>query len=612
MTGQGTPGTQPPPNRPLHLRRLAGPAVLILAAIVATAPLRVFPFSCGHDFDFHLSSWFDALHSWRQGILYPHWAPSPNFNAGEPRFVFYPPLTWMLGAALGAVFPWPFVPCALTFLLLLGIGIAVRGLARQALGNAPATLAGCFALFSAYTLFTVFERSDYAELAGGVWLPLLLLLVLRDLRGPRGSAPAAPAPRLLNGTLAPLALVVAGAWLSNPTVGVMAGYLLAALALAVAAVTRSAIPALRAALAAALGLGLSAFYWLPAAWQQRWVAIRQAVSDPGERIENNFLFARHANPALHLHDVELHRASAILVFMVALSLVAFLVARRRGVLSASSSPASSSPASRRWWIPLVLIPLLVLLLQLPISLPLWNALPRLRFLQFPWRWLVAVEAPMAVLLAAAVWPRTRRPRRIAAALCALFFLASAAFAGIVFNQNCYPEDAVPGMWDSYVQHIGFDGTDEYAPPDADNSLVATSLPDACLLTDPTRKLGGGDPDLTPDWSADQASCDATYPFTGGNVEHRRLRAVLPHAGYLVLRLRRYPAWTLRVNGQPAAAAPLRADGLIAVPVPAGPVRLAVDWTTTPDVRASRWLAILAFATLLLLLPIERVRARRLG
>ena len=51
-------------------------------------------------FRLSLVSWFDALNSWRHGIPYPHWTPSANYGAGEPRFVFYSPLTWMLGAAL--------------------------------------------------------------------------------------------------------------------------------------------------------------------------------------------------------------------------------------------------------------------------------------------------------------------------------------------------------------------------------------------------------------------------------------------------------------------------------------------------------------------------------
>ena len=78
------------------------PAIVLLAAAIATGPQLFRGNSCGHDFDFHLVSWFDCLSNWRNGILYPQWAPSPNFGAGEPRFVFYPPLTWMLGAALGS------------------------------------------------------------------------------------------------------------------------------------------------------------------------------------------------------------------------------------------------------------------------------------------------------------------------------------------------------------------------------------------------------------------------------------------------------------------------------------------------------------------------------
>ena len=96
--------------------RILGAAIILLAAFIAIVPQLIRGNSCGHDFDVHLVSWLDCLNSWRHGILYPHWAPSPNYGAGEPRFVFYPPLTWMLGAALGAILPWHLVPIALTFL----------------------------------------------------------------------------------------------------------------------------------------------------------------------------------------------------------------------------------------------------------------------------------------------------------------------------------------------------------------------------------------------------------------------------------------------------------------------------------------------------------------
>ena len=88
----------------------------------------------------------------------------------------------MLGAALGALLPWTLVPVALIFLLLAGTGLATRALARQALTDGAATLAGCVALFSGYALFTAYERTAFAELAGGFWIPLVLLYALRDCR----------------------------------------------------------------------------------------------------------------------------------------------------------------------------------------------------------------------------------------------------------------------------------------------------------------------------------------------------------------------------------------------------------------------------------------------
>jgi hypothetical protein len=588
-------------------RAWAGTAFILLSAALAIAPQFVRGNSCGHDFDFHLVSWLDALGNWRHGLLYPHWTASANFGAGEPRFMFYPPLTWMLGAAMGIVLPWKVVPIALTFLLLAATGMATRALARQAFSEGVSTLAGCTAIFSGYALFTAYERSAFAEMTGGFWFPLMLMLVLRDREMSRSGLNSKSLPlirRAFDGSVLLLTLVVAGAWLSNAPVGVMLCYTLAAVALVVALLTRSWAPVLRAGVAATIGLGLAAFYLVPAAWEQRWVAIRQATDDPGLLIENSWLFARHANPLLEQHDIELLRVSFMAALMIAIALAGVLISRLRRVL----------PSETKWWIPLALIPAAILFLQFPISLPVWNALPELRFLQFPWRWLVALEAPMAIFFASSVWFVNRWRRALVLAMCGVIFLTAVAIAGVSLFQGCETEDSVRAMVADDKTGAGFEGTDEYAPPGADNTIVATGLPSACFVTDPTIELGQGDADVTPQWSVDQHSCLATFPAmnTGKQPsEHLAVHAETPHPGYLVLRLRTYPAWVVRVNGSVVTGMPLRQDGLMAVPVPAGRVDVNVDWTTTRDVLIGRLISGLAFllVTALGLLEYRRLRPR---
>jgi hypothetical protein len=84
-----------------------------------------------------------------------------------------------------------------------------------------------------------------------------------------------------------------------------------------------------------------------------------------------------------------------------------------------------------------------------------------------------------------------------------------------------------------------------------------------------------------------------------------LGALVPHPRFLILRLRSYPAWRIAVNGYPVAVLPHRDDGLIVVPVWPGTIALTVDWTTTPDALAGRWLSVLAVLVLTGLWLFER-------
>jgi hypothetical protein len=594
-------------------RSLVGPVIILMAAVIAVGPLLLRGPSCSGDLVFHYMSWIDAGHSMSTGLLYPHWANSPNFGAGEPRFVFYPPISWMMGAVLGMFLPLGFVPLALFILLLAATGMANRALAMEAMEDQPATLAGCAAIFFGYVLFNVYKRSDFAELTGGFWIPLLLLFALRR-QNPSGSF----WERAFDGSAAPLALVVAGTWLSNGPLGIMASYLLVAVALASALIEKSPVPVVRAAASTLGGMGLASVYLIPAVWEKNWVSIQNAVNFNNYLVESNWLFSHHANPLMASHDMLLHRVSKVAVAMLAIAFLGGAIAWIRGVV----------PGERRWWLPIALIPPAVLFLLLPVSQPVWNVLPELRLLQFPWRWLVVLEAPMAICFASAVWFDRKPLRNLVMAGCAAVFLGisfavphwwfiecgsiiaalqkSAREGVVVFGE---PEYAPPGirfpLVDPLVDPQGNPLVDSEGNPLLDPLVQPNvqTIPAACLLDNSSNASVQGAAGFAPAWHGESASCKSSGwqelslmadPSAPGasryKPEQKWFMGVARHAGYLILRLRYFPAWDVKVNGSPVPAMAERERGLMAVPVPQGNVQVSIDWTTTGDVVAGRWMS----------------------
>jgi hypothetical protein len=257
----------------------------------------------------------------------------------------------MAGALLGLVLPWKGVSVAFIFLLLAATGLANRALAREVLEDGPATLAGCASIFLGRGISDASLRSDYAELTGGFWIPLLLLFLLRR-RNSSGRLWA----RAFDGSSAPLALVVAGIWLSNGPLGIEASYLAVAIALLSAGLEKSWAPILRAMVGVSLGMGVAAVYLVPAVWERRWGNFQEAVTKANFLIENSWLFGRHTDPIWRAHDHTLFNISIVAVGMFAVAVASILAAWKRGTL----------PGERSWRIPLMVIPLVVFLLQLPV------------------------------------------------------------------------------------------------------------------------------------------------------------------------------------------------------------------------------------------------------
>ncbi len=587
-------------------------AAIVLSALLVTLPLFLQGSSCGHDFDFHLQSWFAVNSAWRSGLLDPHWVPAANYGAGEPRFVFYPPLSWALGALLGAVLPWTWVPQVFTFLALSACGLAFRTLAGHWVRSPVATAAACIYLANPYLLFVAYERTAYGELLGAIAMPLIVLFTLLEQTA-----------------VLPLALSVAALWLTNAPSAVMGCYLLAFCAAAAALAERSALPALRSLAALVLGAGLAGVYVLPAWYEQRWVEIAR-VTGPGMRVEDSFLFG-HTGEAFH--DQVLHTASSISVAVLAAGLlcaVAGWLAFRIGPGPDPATDGRSRPAPLALLYPMLTVGLLaILMLLLPVSEPVWRFAPELHFLQFPWRWLL-VGGLLATLAGAAAveslsqaWPSSRQTFlsviTVTALLCAGAWGAG-RYAGHNFAQVCDDEDNVaaqqtllappqgePGSNQSAAAPSGFEGTDEYTPSGADNGEIQQNLPAVRLLLAPGDDEGDDSVNPNPPWHP-IPNQSGTVRIDAWSPEEKRLTITVPAPRYAVLRLMDYPAWRVRVNGRTLPQRPHREDGLLTIPIPAGTSTIEVSYQATPDVYAGRLLSLFSVGALAGWVRLRRPRA----
>ncbi len=545
------------------------PALLITCtALIAACVLFVRGNSCGHDFDFHLLSWMEVARAWHAGLVYPHWVQDANYGAGEPRLIFYPPASWLLGALLGIVTSWHAAPVLFVLLALLTAGGSMYLLAREWAPAEAATFAACLYVANPYAMFVAYERSAFGELLAAAWLPLMVLFALRR-----------------SGSVAPLGLSVAALWLTNSPAAVIGSYLLAVLALGMWIAEGRPWPALRAAGGMALGLGLAAFYVVPAAFEQRWVQIERAIN-PGMRVEDSFLFAHTANA---FHDQVLRTASWILILELAGgSVAAYLAWKKRSGGSTRIVLTAMLPV--------------ILLLQLPASEAIWTHAPHLKFLQFPWRWLMALSVVGCALAGMAVVRQARWRVLVAGIMIAAMAIGSS----LLFFQPCDDEDAVTAQLAGFRLGQGTEGTDEYTPVGVDNAAVQQHLPLVRVLRSAQDDTADDTKTDNPEWRAGApGSITAQVDARRRNGERWTVSVVTPETGYAVLGLMDYPSWRVTVDGLPVKSRPLREDGLMAVPVNAGSHVVEVQWAATRDVVAGRAVSAIALLALAVVAMRER-------
>jgi hypothetical protein len=560
-------------------KALSLPAVgaLLLAMLPVLAVLLLRGYSCGHDLPFHVGGWAAARAQLAQGI-YPRWDDAAARGAGEPRFVFYPPLTWLLGAALRAVFSMPHAVDAFVLLALASCWLMVYLATRRLLPSAPArTLAATLYTLAPYTLFNAWERAAFGELLAAAWLPLLLAAML--------------APRI---RVRAVALPVTLLWLTNVPTAIIGCYLLLPLGLwrlwqaGTPPVDDATTPGLRGrsivlpvGLGVVLGIAAAGFFLLPALHAQSTVQLNAAF-EPGQRVADNFLL--HHTAATRRGVI--HVVSVITAQALALLLLATAVLWRR----------RTDRARAMLWLALGVG---VVGMMLPWSAPLWASLPKLGVLQFPWRLLTVLTLVISIAVAQAVeiWLKSSGRGLLATAGCSALLVVYSAhifwLAPDGLEQSGLRRDV-------QLRIVADRPTLEYTPVGAANDTLAWTTrqqwaardaaaqpPDAIFAAEPT-----------------QASSVALAPVIAtleAAPNPRRWPVRLDTPALLVLRLRTDADWHFTRDGQPITPV-ARADGRAAFLLPAGVSTLRATWSEGPEM----WLGLgCSLAALLLLWLLRR-------
>jgi hypothetical protein len=534
------------PQAALSKNTLAShPYLLItIVATLAIAPVAFHGNPWGHDVNLHLRAWMDAERQFHEGTFFPRWATGANKGFGEPFFIFYPPFSRLIGVALGLLLPWKMVPGVFIWLMLMLAGAAMWICAREWLPPADALAASLLFAVNPYMLIVAYKRANYADLLATALFPLLIWGGIQ-----MGYAPARAA--------LPLSAAFAAIWLSDLPAGVVASYSLAGLLVVNAFLYRSLRPVLFGALAIVSAFGSIAFFLLPAAWERRWVSIAEAVR-PEWAPENNFLFTHSNQPQYVAFNRGL---SYVAVFLIVATAIAAVLARR---LRRDQSTV---------WLSLTLLGAASTFMMFPPSFILYEVLPEMRYVEFPWRWLSALCVAGAFLVAAAISQARRKWISLAIAALALGAIGVESLHTVTWDHAHYLEGLVSDAHSSTGYPIRFG---DWSNP----------------LGSQREKLDKAAPLV----AAADSTQNAQIQVEQWQGERKVFSVESAQPVLLKLRLLSYPAWQATLNGNPI---PLQTDpelGQMLVPVRAGSNSVEIRFARTWDRTLGNIMSLLAILT----------------
>jgi hypothetical protein len=571
--------------------------LVVLLTVFAAAPLFQPGFFWGaHDARHSVYFLYEFDRSIQEGILYPRWSPDITFGYGYPLFNIYGPLSFYLGEVfhlLGLDLLWSIkMVFAVSFVCS---GLAMYLFVRRVLGPWAGLVAGLVYVYVPYHLGDIYVRGAFAESVALVFFPLILWSFYEAVDNPRLVALAGAALSYSGLVFSHNGLLL----LFSPFLGAYLVFLVLSrawqdskgralrergrwTALGRAAARRGSVP-LAALL---LGLGLSALFWLPMAFEFKYVRLDQWLGGYYDYRDDFVYFYQFFSPSwgygLSRPGPDDDLSFQIGVVPVVLSILSLAALGRLGAGS-----------SRRLTLFFQIALLVLAFFMLSASAPLWEVLPIVIFAQFPWR-LLALLMPCVAFLAGALVASDeeahagRMPQAATWGLTILIILASYTYLSPQIIEPAEGPVSLPAMmrfmqssnqmtgsvawthevpnWSAFAEHVMMKGE---AP---DLRVDLASLPK------PRRRLA--------------------VDLQQATTVSQELWVHAEEAGRIIFNIFYYPGW--RAYLLEGLHGPMREElevlpdgalGRVSVPVPPGEYYLLLRFEDTPVRVVGQWLSV---------------------
>jgi len=353
----------------------------LVIPIIGILPMFGEGLANGADAPFHAHRIFALARLLEAGDLYPRWVPYFHLGYGYPVFTYYAPGATHIGAWLNLLGFNVVSAYTLTVAFAWCIGsLGTFLLARRFLPVAAALLACVLWVYAPSRFYEFWWQGSLAQIASTSFIPFLFYGILSTRRVPN--------PRASLWIAFPLAAVILT---HTPTTYIVLIFA-APLCLAAAFVSRTRRKAAQRLLfigiGLALGLGLSAIFWLPVSAELQFVKIGGELRDTVDFLKHEFLSLGELLSFPQLIDGN----DATLLMARTLGPVGVLLSALGG---------AALLIRRRFVAALILLIGLVaaILLTLEPSLDFWLSMPGFRNLRFPAR-IIRLAALIVTLLGA--------------------------------------------------------------------------------------------------------------------------------------------------------------------------------------------------------------------